>query len=96
MSKAVASSRAAQVGRVGADVHQPDQGVPPEPGRRRDHRVESDAMELTGEIQPSQRMVRPGMSLTTSGTLVRGNRMFHTCYWSSGDAWMTSTEQSTS
>lgn len=52
-------------------------------------------MELTGtQIQPTQSLVRGNnLSLNSSGTVVRGNRMFQTFYWSDWDAWTTSAEQ---
>lgn len=50
-------------------------------------------MQLLGEIQPLQSLVRPNLSLNSSGTVVRGNRMYQIFYWSDWDAWMTSTEQ---
>lgn len=50
-------------------------------------------MELTGEIQPLQSLVRPNISLNSSGTAIRGNRMFQTVYWTDWDAWVTSAEQ---
>lgn len=50
-------------------------------------------MAITGEIAPSQNLVRGNQLLNGSPGLVRGDRLFRTFFWSDWDAYATSTEQ---
>jgi len=50
-------------------------------------------MEITGEIAPTQDLVRAGLTINGSPPVVRGDRMYRAIFWSNWQAWETSTEQ---